>query len=267
MRNSLTTTLADAPMGELVASQEVLRCDGLGVRFGGIVAVEDVTLELTTGEVLALIGPNGAGKTTLLNLLSGFVAPTGGTFRAGETELTGLPPEAVARRGVVRTFQDVRLFGHLTVLENVELGALGAGLKRGAARGRALEMLDLLGLSARAGVRADAVSYGEERHIGIARAVAMGPRFLLLDEPAAGLSETEGDELVSTIVRLRDMLGCGVLLVEHDMAVVGALADRVHVLESGRTLASGTVEQVRSDPRVISAYLGKERLGDGDAGD
>jgi ABC-type branched-subunit amino acid transport system ATPase component len=262
MRNALTGTLADAPMGQLLASQTRRRGEGLGVHFGGLQAVDDVSLVLQAGEVLALIGPNGAGKTTLLNLLSGFVRPTAGDIHIGDRRATGWAPERIARQGVVRTFQDVRLFGHLSVLENVEIGALGTGVHRGTARRRASEMLDLLGLAGRADVRADAISYGEARHVGIARAAAMSPRFLLLDEPAAGLSESEGDELVAMIVRLRDVLGCGVLLVEHDMRVVGALSDRIHVLDSGRTLAVGTVEDVRNNPLVINAYLGREQLND-----
>ncbi len=205
-----------------------------------------------------MIGPNGAGKTTLLNLLSGYVRPASGRAFIGTHEVTGHRPEALARRGLVRTFQGVRLFEDLTVFENVEMAALAGGGRRSVARDRADDALGMVGLSSHAGIAAGALSYGAKRQAAIARAVAMEPRFLLLDEPAAGLNEEESEDLAGTIRALRQDSGVGVLLVEHDMQVVMGVSDRIHVLDSGRTISEGAPERVREDPNVIAAYLGME---------
>jgi branched-chain amino acid transport system ATP-binding protein len=233
-----------------------LVAEGVTVRFDGLAALEAVTLEVRRGEILGLIGPNGAGKTTLLNVLSGFQRPTEGRVLCGERDVTSLGPSGLARLGVARTFQGVRVFPGLSVFENVELGALGHGIRRRAARVEATRLLDVFGLSARRDQPAGALPYGEERLLGIARALAASPDFLLLDEPAAGMNAGEGEELVARILGVREAVGCGVLLVEHDMRVIMRLSERIHVLDYGRTLSVGSAQDVRSDPTVVEAYFG-----------
>jgi branched-chain amino acid transport system ATP-binding protein len=237
-----------------------LGADTVTVRFGGIVAIDGVTLTLEQGELLGLIGPNGAGKTTLVNVLSGFQRPLSGTIHVGDTDCTRLPRHGFARAGVVRTFQSVRLFKGLTVSENVETGYVAQGLGRAEARRRAREVLAELGLSARADRPALGLSYGEERRVGLARALAASPRFLLLDEPAAGLAPAEAEELRHLIDGIRKRYGCGVLVIEHNMALVMNLCERIHVLDGGRTIASGNPDVIRADPAVRRAYLGSAAL-------
>ena len=233
-----------------------LEAAGVKVHFEGVRALDGVDLELEQGELLGLIGPNGAGKTTLVNALSGFQRPTDGAIRLEGEEVTDWPPHRLARSGLARTFQNLRLFGGLTAFENAELGALGVGLGRREARRRAWEALELLGLADRHAETARALPQGEERKLGLARALAMRPRFLLLDEPAAGLNEAESDRLVATITRVGEWLGCGILVIEHDMRLIMRLCRRIQVLDYGRTISVGTPEQVRADPAVIQAYLG-----------
>jgi branched-chain amino acid transport system ATP-binding protein len=236
---------------------ETLEAHGVSVHFAGVRAVDGVDLKLVRGHIVGLIGPNGAGKTTFMNAISGFVPLTGGKVSLGGDEVTGLGPEKLARRGLVRTFQGVATFPDLTVFENVELGALGAGGSRRKARERTVELLDELRLGHLARHYASALPHGEERRVGIARAVAVGPDFLLLDEPAAGLNDAESEELARTIVQVRDEIGCGVLLVEHDMHVIFGVCQHIEVLDGGKSVASGTPEQVRKNRKVIEAYLGK----------
>ena len=226
------------------------------MRFGGLTALEDVDLSLAPGELLGLIGPNGAGKTTFVNVLTGFQRADAGSVRLGEQDVTGWPADRIGRAGVARTFQAVRLFGGLSVQENVELAAVAAGWPRAEARQRAGELLAWLGLDRHAAARADSLPYGEERRIGIARALAGRLRFLLLDEPAAGLNESEADELVETIACIPERFGCGVLVIEHNMRLIMALCRRIQVLEQGRTIAIGTPAEVRADAAVRRAYLG-----------
>ncbi|MCC5970136.1 MAG: ABC transporter ATP-binding protein [Pararhodobacter sp.] len=233
-----------------------LEASGVTVRFGGIRAVEDVSLRLAEGEIVGLIGPNGAGKTTLVNVLSGFQRPRTGQIRVGGENARGWSAHAFARRGVVRTFQAVRLFSGLTVAENVETALLSTGVGRAAARTRARDILGYLHLAERADMGASALSYGDERRVGIARALAMEPKFLLLDEPAAGLNIGEAEELGKTIAGIRDDFGCGTLVIEHNMALVTNLCERLHVLATGRTLAEGTPAEVMSNPAFKDAYLG-----------
>ncbi len=233
-----------------------LSAQGVTVRFGGLIAIDDVSIRLERGEILGLIGPNGAGKTTLINVLSGFQRPLVGTIVVGERDCTGLPRHGFARAGVVRTFQAVRLFRGLTVSENVEIGYVAQGLGRGEARQRALDILGELRLNAQAHRPAAGLSYGEERRLGLARALAVNPRFLLLDEPAAGLAAAEADELRKLIIDIRARYGCGVLVIEHNMALVMNLCERIQVLDSGRTIAAGTPAEIRADERVRRAYLG-----------
>jgi len=229
---------------------------GVSVHFEGLAALENVDLTLHPGEILGLIGPNGAGKTTLVNVLTGFQLPTAGTVRIDDHAATGLPPHTFARAGLGRTFQAVRLFAGMTVLENVELGAVGKGVPRGEARGEAARVLAWLGLTDMAGLEAGTLPYGDERWVGLARALSGRPRFLLLDEPAAGLNEVEAERLMHTVARIRDEFGCGVLIIEHNMQLVMSLCDRIHVLEHGRTIAEGTPAEARANPEVRRAYLG-----------
>jgi branched-chain amino acid transport system ATP-binding protein len=233
-----------------------LAARGVTVRFGGITAVDDVTLTLAEGELLGLIGPNGAGKTTLVNVLSGFQRPLSGTIHIGDADCTHLPRHGFAHVGVLRTFQAVRLFKGLTVSENVETGYVATGLGRAEARRRARQMLDELGLGDKAHHSASGLSYGEERRVGLARALSLNPRFLLLDEPAAGLAPAEAEELRHLIAGIRSQYKCGVLVIEHNMALVMTLCERIHVLDGGRTIASGSPDAIRSDPAVRRAYLG-----------
>jgi branched-chain amino acid transport system ATP-binding protein len=237
-----------------------LKAQGVTVRFGGLVAVDDVSISLARGEIVGLIGPNGAGKTTLVNVLSGFQRPLAGAIIVGERDCTRLPRHGFPRAGVVRTFQAVRLFRGLTVSENVEIGYVAQGLGRIEARRRALAILDELKMTGNAHRPAVGLSYGEERRIGLARALAVNPLFLLLDEPAAGLAAAEADELRHLIVDIRSRYNCGVLVIEHNMALVMNLCERIHVLDSGRTIATGTPAEIRADAGVRRAYLGPNAL-------
>jgi branched-chain amino acid transport system ATP-binding protein len=235
-----------------------LVAEGVRVHFEGVRAVDGVDLTLEQGQIMGLIGPNGAGKTTFMNAVSSFVSLTAGTVRIGELIVSGWAPERLAKLGLVRTFQDVATFPALTVFENVELGALGAGLSRRAARERANVLLGRLGLNHLAKLPASALPHGEERRVGIARAVACSPRFLLLDEPAAGLDDSESLQLAENIAGIRNDLGCGVLLVEHDMRIIFRVCERIQVLDYGKSLAIGSPEEIRQNKQVIAAYLGQK---------
>jgi ABC-type branched-subunit amino acid transport system ATPase component len=239
----------------------VLEAVDVSKRFGGVHALRDVSLRLAEGEVVGLIGPNGSGKTTFLNCLSGVFPPT-----AGRIALDGRPiprrGHAVARRGVVRTFQNIRLFGWLTALQNVEVGALGAGrVRRGSSGRQALQTLAQLGIDRLADRYAGTLSYGDQRRLEIARALAAHPRFLLLDEPAAGMNEGESTELGAAVKAIRKERGCGVLVVEHDLRLILRICDRVIVLNEGEVIASGSPADVRTDPAVVAAYIGTDETG------
>jgi branched-chain amino acid transport system ATP-binding protein len=230
--------------------------NGVTVRFGALVAVDNVDLAINRSEILGLIGPNGAGKTTLVNAITGFQPPTSGSVSLGERTITDLPPHKRARLGIVRTFQSGHSFARLTALENVEVAAIGHRTSRRDARRRAQDLLEMMRLGHRAESLASALPHGDERRLEVARALAFNPRFLLLDEPAAGLDERESDELMDAIRRIRDEMGCGILLIDHDMRVIMQTCERIQVLNYGKTICVGTPGQVRNDPKVIVAYLG-----------
>ena len=239
----------------------VLEAVDVSKRFGGVHALRNVSLRLREGDVVGLIGPNGSGKTTFLNCLSGVFPPS-----TGRIALDGRPiprrGHAVARRGVVRTFQNIRLFGWLTALQNVEVGALGAGrARRGSSRRHALQTLAQLGIDRLADRYAGTLSYGDQRRLEIARALAAAPRFLLLDEPAAGMNEGESTELGAAVQAIRRERGCGVLVVEHDLRLIMRICDHVVVLNEGEVIASGSPGDVRTDPAVVAAYIGTDDTG------
>jgi ABC-type branched-subunit amino acid transport system ATPase component len=241
---------------------EALRASSVSRSFEGVRALQDVTLELHPHEVVGLIGPNGAGKSTLVNVLSGFDRPTAGAVEFGGREITGWSAHRRARAGLARTFQHSRSFRALSVQENVEIAALGVGAGPRKARSRAMELLELLGLRPIAHLQADALAHGDERRLGVARALATEPKFVLMDEPAAGLPEAEVPEFASVVRAVRDDHEAGVLLIDHNMALVMAVCDRIQVLDQGRTLAEGTPAEVRSNLDVASAYLGEPTVTD-----
>jgi branched-chain amino acid transport system ATP-binding protein len=232
---------------------------GVAVHFEGVRAVDGVDLTLQRGEILGLIGPNGAGKTTFINALTGFQPLTAGSVSVDGRDVTGWSANRIAHRGLIRTFQSVRLFPRMSALENVEAAAVGNGMPRGAARQLAYALLERFGLADRAYQDGAALPHGQERALGIARALAAQPRYLLLDEPAAGLNEAEGDALVGALAEVRDEYGCGLLVIEHDMRVIMRLCERIQVLDYGKTLAVGAPEEVRKNPTVLTAYLGRGR--------
>ncbi len=237
-----------------------LRATAVSRSFAGVHALRDVSLELRRGEVVGLIGPNGAGKTTLVNVMTGFDAPTSGSVELEGREITRWRPHRRGRAGLARTFQHSHSFGNLSVRENVEVSALAVGASRKNARIRAAELLELLGLDRHADAPASALPHGEERKLEVARALAIEPRFVLLDEPAAGLPEAEMPDFAAVLRSARDERGAGVLLIDHNMALVMEVCDRIHVLDQGRTLAEGTPEEVRGNLDVTAAYLGESAV-------
>jgi branched-chain amino acid transport system ATP-binding protein len=233
-----------------------LRAADVSRAFKGVRALEGVTFELEPGKVVGLIGPNGAGKTTLINLITGFDLPDSGTIALDGEEVTRWGPARRARAGLARTFQQGRVFGELSVRENVELGALGVGARASEARGRAEELLAAMQLTGRARLPAGELPHGEQRKIAVARALAARPRYVLMDEPAAGLFEHDIAAFAQVIRSVRESYGPGMLIVDHNMALIMEVSDRIEVLDQGRTIARGTPREIRANIDVAAAYLG-----------
>jgi branched-chain amino acid transport system ATP-binding protein len=257
------------------ANGALLSADGITKAFGGLVAVEDVTFSIPETSIVSIIGPNGAGKTTFFNMLTGLYRPTTGRIAFSGKDITGARPDVVLSLGMARTFQNIRLFGTMTAVENVMVGLHArtkAGLIRSIlrtpgqrreereARDKAREMLRYVGLRERVfGEMSTNLSYGDQRRLEIARALASDPKLLLLDEPTAGMNPQESARLTAFMQTLRDERGLTILLIEHDMKVVMGVSERITVLDHGQKIAEGEPEEIRENDRVVEAYLGKQK--------
>ena len=233
-----------------------LRADKVSVAFAGLKALSEVDLAITPGRITGLIGPNGAGKTTLVNVLTGFQAPTGGAVTLNGAPLSGLPPHLIRRRGIARTFQGGRLFRDLPVIDNLEVTGVGLGQSRAVAAAEAHAMLGWMGLAPLADRIAGALPYTDERRVAIGRALIGKPAFVLLDEPAAGMSAPEAADLAALIRRIAGEMGCGVLLIEHNVGLVLDLCDHIVVLDSGAVIEEGDPVVIRGSEKVRHAYMG-----------
>ncbi|MDG1483383.1 MAG: ABC transporter ATP-binding protein [Myxococcota bacterium] len=254
-------------------SPPILEVAGVTKRFGGLTAVSDFSIRLSPGELVGLIGPNGAGKTTVFNLITGVYVPTEGRIAVQGTDTAGKTPDRITALGIARTFQNIRLFDEMTVLENVKTAynlRAGYGLldaifrtrrfktQEAALHTRAMDLLTTLGLSEDAHERAASLAYGEQRRLEIARALATEPKLLILDEPAAGMNAQETDDLMAMLHDIRSRFDLTLLLIEHDMKFIMKMCERIVVLDQGRVIARGVPEEIKVDPVVITAYLGDE---------
>ena len=230
--------------------------------FGALSVIMGVSLSIKPGETLGLLGPNGAGKTTFINIVAGYEKQDSGTISINGVNLDGMKPDARARAGVARTFQSGRLFAQLTVAENIALGALGLGASHNEAQERAKNTIDVLGLNSLATAPAATLSHGNARLVGLARAVAAEPKYLIMDEPAAGLNESEVPKLLNALKVIKDRLGCGMFLVEHNVGLVAKACDRVIVLATGVLIFDGAPKDALNDAQVKNAYLGDAAFGE-----
>lgn len=261
--------------GEKQTMTTILDIQNVTLRFGGLVAVNDLSMKIKKGSIVGLIGPNGAGKTTVFNIISGFYKPTRGDVYFQGVKLTGLPPHRICSAGISRTFQNIRLFHNESVLQNVMIGGylrqkeswwkyLFPFLFKQAAReesqlkARSMELLEHLGLSEQSQTLSTSLPYGAQRRLEIARALATQPHFLLLDEPAAGMNPQESEALLKFIRKIRDDFNLTILLIEHDMKVVMSLCEHIWVLDRGLLIAEGNAEEIKANPQVVEAYLGAD---------